>query len=126
VTRSELGSPQGGVVSPVLANIFLHEVLDVWFHREVRSRLQGRAHLVRYADDAVMLFEYEEDARRVTAVLPQRLGKYGLTLHLDKTRLVAFKWPDRMGYRRNDDGPGGPRRAPSSRRGRRVRWKCSS
>jgi group II intron reverse transcriptase/maturase len=109
VTRSEAGSPQGGVVSPILANIFLHEVLDVWFHREVRARLRGRAHLVRYADDSVMLFEYEEDARRVMAVLPERFGKYGLTLHPDKTRLVAFKRPDAVGYRRDDeDGPDEP------------------
>jgi group II intron reverse transcriptase/maturase len=69
VTHPESGSPQGGVVSPVLANIFLHEVLDGWFEREVRPRLRGRAHLVRYADDAAMLFEYEEDARRVMSVL---------------------------------------------------------
>ena len=109
VTRSESGSPQGGVVSPVLANIFLHEVLDVWFHRDVRVRLRGRAHLVRYADDAVLLFEYEEDARRVMAVLPQRLGKYGLTLHPDKTRLVPFKRPDRMWLPRDgEDGPDEP------------------
>ncbi|MEO9143005.1 MAG: group II intron reverse transcriptase/maturase [Polyangiaceae bacterium] len=108
VKRPESGSPQGGVVSPVLANIFLHEVLDVWFAREVRPRLRGRAHLVRYADDAVMLFEYEEDARRVMAVLPKRLGKYGLTLHPEKTRLVAFKRPDRMQQRVDDNGPDEP------------------
>jgi RNA-directed DNA polymerase len=89
--------------------IFLHEVLDVWFHRDVRERLRGRAHLVRYADDAVMLFEYEEDARRVMAVLPKRFGKYGLTLHPDKTRLVAFQRPDRMTRTRGgDDGPDEP------------------
>jgi group II intron reverse transcriptase/maturase len=109
VTRSESGSPQGGVISPLLANIFLHEVLDVWFHRDVRPRLRGRAHLVRYADDAVMLFEYEDDARRVMTVLPQRMGKYGLALHPDKTRLVAFKRPDRMKRTRGgDDGPDEP------------------
>jgi group II intron reverse transcriptase/maturase len=109
VTRHEAGSPQGGVVSPVLANIFLHEVLDVWFHRDVRGRLRGRAHLVRYADDAVLLFEYEEDARRVMDVLPKRFGKYGLTLHPNKTRLVAFKRPDRMKRKRgSDDGPDEP------------------
>ncbi len=109
VMHPESGSPQGGVVSPVLANIFLHEVFDEWFHREVRGRLRGRAHLVRYADDAVMLFEYEEDARRVMAVLPKRFGKYGLTLHPDKTRLLAFKRPDRLGYRGDDeDGPDEP------------------
>jgi group II intron reverse transcriptase/maturase len=104
VTRPAAGSPQGGVVSPVLANIFLHEVLDVWFHRDVSPRLQGRAHLVRYADDAVLLFESEEDARRLMAVLPKRFGKYGLTLHPDKTRLVPFRRPDRDDG--GDDGPG--------------------
>jgi group II intron reverse transcriptase/maturase len=107
--RSEAGTPQGGVISPLLANIFLHEVLDVWFHQEVLPRLRGRALLVRYADDAVMLFEHEEDARRVMAVLPKRFGKYGLTLHPDKTRLVPFKRPDRARSRRDDDdGPDGP------------------
>jgi RNA-directed DNA polymerase len=71
--------------------------------------LRGRAHLVRYADDAVMLlFEYEEDARRVMAVLPQRFGKYGLTLHPDKTRWLPFKRPDRMTRKRDDDGPDEP------------------
>jgi group II intron reverse transcriptase/maturase len=104
VTRSETGSPQGGVVSPVLANIFLHEVLDVWFHQDVRPRLRGRAHLVRYADDSVLLFEYEEDARRVLSVLPKRFGKYGLTLHPEKTHLVAFKRPDRMPLQRGSEG----------------------
>ena len=109
VTRTESGSPQGGVVSPILANIFLHTVLDVWFHLDARPRLRGRAHLVRYADDAAMLFEYEEDARRVMAVLPERFGAYGLTLHPEKTRLVAFKRPDAMALPRgDDDGSDGP------------------
>ena len=109
VTHPDAGSPQGGVVSPVLANIFLHVVLDVWFEREVQPRTRGRAHLVRYADDAVMLFEYEEDAHRVMSVLPKRFGKYGLTLHPDKTRLVPFKRPDRMARTRGDDeGPDEP------------------
>ena len=105
----EMGAPQGGVISPLLANIFLHTVLDVWFHEEVLPRLRGRALLVRYADDAVMLFEYEEDARRVMDVLPKRFEKYGLTLHPDKTRTVPFKRPDRVPVRRDDDdGPNGP------------------
>jgi hypothetical protein len=73
------------------------------FAKEVCPRLRGRAHLVRYADDAVLLFEYEEDARRVMTVLPQRFGKYGLTLHPDKTRLVPFKRPVRMTRQRDDD-----------------------
>lgn len=98
---SEAGTPQGGVISPLLANIYLHTVLDVWFEKEVRPRLRGRAYLTRYADDAVMLFEYEEDARRVMDVLPKRFERYGLALHPDKTRLVPFKRPDRSG--RDDD-----------------------
>jgi group II intron reverse transcriptase/maturase len=93
ISYPDAGSPQGGVISPILANIYLHEVLDTWFEREVQPRLRGRAHLIRYADDAVMLFETEEDARRVMAVLPKRFGKYGLTLHPDKTRLLPFQRP---------------------------------
>jgi group II intron reverse transcriptase/maturase len=109
--RSEAGTPQGGVISPLLANIFLHEVLDVWFEQQVKPRLRGRAKLVRYADDAVVLFEHEDDARRVMDVLPKRFERYGLTLHPEKTRLLPFKRPDRMRPRRDDDGddpPAGP------------------
>lgn len=95
LTYPEAGSPQGGVISPILANIFLHEVLDTWFDREVRPRLGGKAHLIRYADDAVLLFAKEEDARRVLSVLPKRFGKFGLALHPEKTRLVEFRRPDR-------------------------------
>src|SRR5712675_1325821 len=91
----ESGTPQGGVISPILANIYLHEVLDEWFTRQVVPRLGGRAHLIRYADDAVIIFEYERDAQRVIEVLPKRLAKYGLTLHPEKTRLVDFRRPDR-------------------------------
>jgi group II intron reverse transcriptase/maturase len=89
----EAGSPQGGVISPVLANVFLHYVLDLWFATEVKPRLRGRVFLVRYADDFVMGFTHEEDARRVMDVLPKRFGKYGLTVHPDKTRLVPFRRP---------------------------------
>jgi RNA-directed DNA polymerase len=89
------GTPQGGVVSPILSNIYLHEVLDTWFDEEVKVRLKGRAFLVRYADDCVMGFEYEEDARRVYAVLPKRFEKYGLRLHPIKTRLIPFARPCR-------------------------------
>jgi len=87
------GSPQGGVVSPILSNIFLHEVLDRWFEDVVKPRLKGQAFLVRFADDAVIVFSREEDAKRVMDVLPQRFGKYGLTLHPEKTRLVTFRCP---------------------------------
>ncbi len=88
------GTPQGGVISPLLANIYLHTVLDEWFERDVVPRLHGRAHLVRYADDFVMVFALEADARRVFEVLPKRFAKHGLTLHPDKTRLVEFQRPN--------------------------------
>ena len=93
VTHPEAGSPQGGVVSPMLSNVFLHYVLDEWFEREVQPRLKGRAFLIRYADDFVMGFTCEEDARRVMDVLPKRFEKYGLTIHPEKTRLVPFERP---------------------------------
>lgn len=91
----EAGSPQGGVVSPALSNVFLHYVLDDWFAREVQPRLKGKAFLIRYADDAVMGFTDERDARRVLDVLPNRFGRYGLRLHPEKTRLVRFQRPPR-------------------------------
>jgi len=93
ITTPDAGTPQGGVISPLLANIYLHYVLDEWFEREVKPRLRGRAFLIRYADDFVMGFVHEEDARRVLDVLPQRFGRYGLTLHPEKTRLVPFVRP---------------------------------
>ena len=93
VSYPEAGSPQGGVVSPLLANLFLHYVLDQWFHQEVLPRLHGPAFLIRYADDFVIGFGNPEDARRVMEVLPKRFGKYGLTIHPDKTRLVPFQPP---------------------------------
>jgi RNA-directed DNA polymerase len=95
LTYPEAGSPQGGVISPLLANVYLHYVLDVWFEREVQPRLKGRAFLIRYADDFVLGFTCEEDARRVLEVLPKRFGKYGLTLHPEKTRVVPFRPPGR-------------------------------
>jgi RNA-directed DNA polymerase len=93
--RPEAGTPQGGVISPLLANIYLHEVLDQWFEREVKPRLAGHAALIRYADDFVIVFEQEEDARRVNDVLPRRFERYGLALHPEKTRLIRFERPPR-------------------------------
>ncbi|TMA33900.1 MAG: group II intron reverse transcriptase/maturase [Deltaproteobacteria bacterium] len=93
LTYPEAGTPQGGVISPVLANVYLHEVLDTWFEDVVRPRMRGAAHLIRFADDAVIVFAREDDARRVMAVLPKRLAKYGLRLHSEKTRLIAFGRP---------------------------------
>jgi group II intron reverse transcriptase/maturase len=96
----ERGSPQGAVISPLASNIYLHEVLDTWFEHEVKPRLRGRAFLIRFADDATLAFEREDDARRVLEVLPKRLARFGLTLHPEKTRLVDFRSPSRAGQDR--------------------------
>jgi len=89
------GTPQGGVISPLLANIYLHEVLDDWFEQEVRPRLRGRAELIRFADDFVIVFSNEGDAHRVCEVLTKRFERFGLTIHDTKTRLVDFLHPGR-------------------------------
>lgn len=93
VSYPDAGSPQGGVISPLLSNVFLHYVLDVWFEEEVKPRLAGRAFLIRFADDFAIGFRNERDARRVMEVLSKRLAKYGLTVHPDKTRLIFFQSP---------------------------------
>jgi RNA-directed DNA polymerase len=95
INYPEQGTPQGGCISPMLSNIYLHTVLDEWFEGQVKPLLKGRAFLIRYADDFVMVFESEGDARRVLDVLPKRFGRYGLTLHPDKTRLLDFRSPNR-------------------------------
>jgi len=87
----ETGVPQGGVISPLISNVYLHEVLDEWFAETVVPRMKGRAFIIRYADDAVLAFEYLEDAERVYKVLPQRFARFGLTLHPDKTRMLDFR-----------------------------------
>lgn len=102
----EAGTPQGGVISPLLSNIYLHEVLDRWFEYQVKPVLQGPAFLVRYADDFVIVFQSKRDAERVLAVLPKRFGKYGLTLHPEKTRLVRFERPPHRGALPRAERPG--------------------
>ncbi len=94
LTHPETGVPQGGVASPVLANIFLHHVLDEWFACEVRPRMQGRCFLIRYADDFVIGCEVEADARKIMDVLPKRFSRFGLRIHPTKTALRAFRKPD--------------------------------
>jgi group II intron reverse transcriptase/maturase len=94
LSHPESGVVQGGVISPVLANICLHHVLDAWFEREVRPRMKGRCFLTRFADDFVIGCEREADARRIMAVLPKRFARYGLTIHPSKTTLMAFRKPD--------------------------------
>lgn len=104
VARPETGTPQGGVISPLLANIYLHEVLDTWFVQEVQPRLRRESHLIRYADDAVIVCALEEDALRIMEVLPKRLARFGLTLHPDKTRLVRFVRPTRPSGEKDANG----------------------
>src|SRR6266851_172273 len=87
---SETGTGQGQTISPLLANIYLHYILDEWFEEVVMPRLKGEAHEIRFADDAILCFQYREDAEKVMNVLPKRFAKYGLTLHPEKTRLVEF------------------------------------
>ncbi len=84
------GTPQGGVISPILANIYLHYVLDVWYYKVVRQHCQGEAHMIRYADDFVCCFQYQEDAKRFYRALQNRLNKFNLELAEEKSRLIAF------------------------------------
>ncbi len=107
VTYPDLGTPQGGVISPLLANIVLHYVLDEWFAREVKPRLRGKAYLIRYADDFLIVFEREDDAKRVMGVLPKRMERFGLTVHPGKSRLADFRGPQaaRPAPRADDEDP---------------------
>ncbi len=122
-TRPKTGTVQGSIISPMLGNIYLHKVLDVWFEDQVKPRLEGEATLIRYADDFIITFENMKDAKRTMDVLGKRLGKYGLELHPDKTRLIEFRRPpsrqtkgkgpgsfDFLGFtvfwKRNQKGPG--------------------
>lgn len=100
IGHPQSGTPQGGVISPLLANVYLHEVIDTWWHKEVCPRMRGGAEMVRYADDLVMVFRERRDAERVLVALAKRLGRFGLELHPDKTKLVRFKPP-------MTSGPGG-------------------
>ena len=120
------GTPQGGVISPLLANIYLHHVLDTWFESMAKPVLRGEAFMVRYADDFVIVCAMKSDAEKLMAVLPKRFGRYGLTLHPEKTRLVRFTEPDSKSN--PDGGDGGPGTFDLLgfthfwRRGRRGNW----
>ena len=88
--ESDKGTPQGGLISPILANVYLHYVLDLWFEKAIKPRLKGEAYLVRYADDFIIMFQYENEANKVHEVLKKRLEKSGLELAEDKTRILPF------------------------------------
>lgn len=105
ILHPESGTPQGGVISPLLANVYLHEVLDSWFETDVRPQLSGQGFLIRYADDGVLGFTDPDDAQQVLAALHQRFGEYGLSLHDEKTQIVPFRQPPR-GVSRRDLGSG--------------------
>ena len=92
-SRPDEGTVQGSVLSPILGNIYLHNALDKWFEEKIKPRLKGKATLIRYADDLLVAFELREDAERVMAVLGKRLGRFKLSLHPDKTRLIDFRRP---------------------------------
>lgn len=98
------GAAQGSAISPLFGNIYLHFVLDLWFESVVKPRLRGKAHLIRYADDFVIGFERKDDAERVMAVLPRRMGRFNLRLHPEKTRLIPFARP--WVGQRHGKGPG--------------------
>jgi RNA-directed DNA polymerase len=109
VSYPDAGTPQGGVISPLLSNVFLHYVLDLWFEQDVKPRMRHRAFLIRYADDFVIGFRDQHDAQRVMDVIPKRLGRYGLTVHPTKTKLVPFRPPSsgtRDGNGSREDRPG--------------------
>jgi RNA-directed DNA polymerase len=104
VSYPDSGSPQGGVISPILANVYLNYVLDQWFEQEVKPRLRGSAKLIRYADDFVIIFTDHEDAMRVMEVLPKRFGRFGLSVHPKKTRLIDFRDPWHPSVRNGQGG----------------------
>jgi group II intron reverse transcriptase/maturase len=93
VTYPEAGTPQGSVISPILSNVYLHEVLDCWFEREIKPKLHGKAELIRYADDFVVVCERREDAEALLEQVKARFESYGLTIHPDKTRVVDLRHP---------------------------------
>lgn len=106
ISYPEEGTPQGGIVSPILSNIYLHEALDKWYMNEIRPKLKGRSFMIRYADDALLGFESQKEAEYVLNGLKGRLSQYGLELHPEKTRMVYFGKPKQNDGKSNQPKPG--------------------
>lgn len=119
------GTPQGGVISPLLSNIYLHYVLDEWFNEVIQPRLKAESKLIRFADDFLLLFSSREDAYRVMKVLPKRMGRYGLTLHPEKTKLIEVNKEDGEGER-TFDFLGFTHYMGRSRKGKRILMRKTS
>lgn len=88
--KTDRGTPQGGLISPILANVYLHYILDLFFEKYIKPKLKGEAYLVRYADDFLIMFQYEEEAKQVYLILTERLAKFGLEMEQEKTRILPF------------------------------------
>lgn len=117
--RNTKGTPQGNIISPLMCNVYMHYVLDQWMDKAIRPLLKGESFIIRYADDFVIGFEYEEDARRVMQTLPKRMGKYGLTIHPEKSHLFEFV-PENTGKRSTLDFLGFTHYWTKSQRGNNI------
>jgi len=127
ISRQDVGCPQGGVVSPILSNLYLHHVLDVWFHEMVKPRLKGDSFLIRFADDFLIVCKRKDDAKSILNVIPKRFAKYGLAINQEKTKMVDFRLnPSRSDYPKSFDFLGFTFHWDKSRKGRDlVRCKTS-
>ena len=130
---TEEGTPQGGIISPILANVYLHYVLDLWFEKAVKPKLRGEAHIVRYADDFICCFQYENEARSFYRQLQARLAKFNLEISAEKSKIIEFgrfAWDNRkrkgLGKPETFDFLGLTHYCSTSRNGRfRVKRKTS-
>ena len=105
VVATEQGTPQGGNLSPMLSNIFLHYVLDLWFEKRVKRQVRGVCFLVRYADDFVCLVQYQDDAQHILEAMRERFTQFDLVLHPEKTRVISFGRYERQNAQRQKRRP---------------------
>ncbi len=99
---TEKGTPQGGNLSPILSNIFLHYVLDLWFEKRIKKQIRGKSYLIRYADDFVCMVQYKEDAQYIEQAIQERFAEFGLELHPDKTKVISFGRYERENAKRQN------------------------